>query len=205
MKLDHPLTEPQRQRLERTLGTLGRAHAAFEAKLLAFSQATAGRGALETQLGPARRTARVLPAAAAKVAHLEAELGRSQEKCRAAQAEAEAARQSALDAIRGAGYLIQTVCAPLLEQFRLGLAEALRAFCVNPAGTAAAIPDHGTELPALVRFLQRGQHVSRLAGPEEIEGLTFELSQTLRGILDGGDIWRLRNEAAVECLPRPRV
>ena len=69
---------------------------------------------------------------------------------------------------------------------------------MNPAGTAAAIPDHGTELPALVRFLQRGQHVSRLAGPEEIEGLTFELSQTLRGVLDGGDIWRLRGEVAVQ-------
>ena len=198
MKLDHPLTEPQRQRLERTLGTLQRAHAAFEAKLLAFSQATAERGVLETRLGTARRTARVLPAAAAKLAPLEAELGRSQEKCRAAQAEAEAARQSALDTIRDAGRLIQTVCAPLLEQFRLGLAEALRAFCVNPEGTAAAIPDHGTELPALVRFLQRGQHVSRLAGPEEIEGLTFELSQTLRAILEGGDIWRLRGETVIQ-------
>ena len=204
MKLAHPLIESQRQRLEGALGTLPRAHAAFEAKLLAFSQATAERGVLETLLATARRTARLLPAAAARVASIEAEIGRAREKCRAAQDEAETARQLALTAIRDAGHLIQMVCAPLLDQFKEGLAEALRAFCLNPESAAAAIPDHSTEFPALVRFLQRGQHVSRLAGPAEIEWLTFELSQTLRRILDGGDIWKLRNEAASECRPRSR-
>ena len=204
MKLVHPLTEPQRQRLEGALGTLQRAHAGFEAKLFAFSQTTADRGVLETMLATARRTARLLPSAAERVVSLEAEMGRVLEKCRAAQGEVETARQTVLAAIREAGYFIQTVCAPLLDQFKLGLTEALRAFCLNPEGTAAAIPDHGTEFPALVRFLQRGQHVSRAAVPEEIEWLTFELSQTLRCILDGGDIWKLRSEAALECLPRPR-
>ena len=200
MKLNAPLTEPQRQRLEKTLGTLQRAHAGFEAKLRAFSQATAERGVLETTLATARRTARVFPPAAAKVAGIEAEIARVKEKCQAAQAEAETARQLALDVIRDAGHLIQMVCAPLLEQFKFGLAEALRAFCVNPEDTAAAIPDHGTEFPALVRFLQRGQHVARTAGPEEIEWLAFELGQTLRCVLDGGDIWKLRSEAGIRCL-----
>ena len=198
MKLVHPLIEPQRQRLEGALGTLQRAHAAFEAKLIVFGQATAERGALETALAIARRTARLLPAATARAASLDAEIGRVHERCQAAQGEVEGARQAALAAIRDAGYLIQTVCAPLLDQFKEGLAEALRAFCLNPEGTAAAIPEHGTEFPALVRFLQRGQHVSRAASPEEIEWLTFELSQTLRLILDGGDIWKLRSEAAFQ-------
>ena len=224
------MTEPQRHRLEEALGTLQRAHAGFEGKLRAFSQATAERGVLESTLAAVRRSARVSPATGSKVAVAAAELGQANEKCQTAQGELESARQLALSAIRDAGHLIQTVCAPLLDQFKSELAEALRAFCLHPEGTAAAIPDHGTEFPALVRFLQRGQHVSRLAGPEgtvaaipdhatefpvlvrflqrgqhvartagpeEIEWLTFELGETLRRILDGGDIWKLRGEIAL--------
>ena len=197
MKLLHPLTEPQRHRLEEALGTLQRAHAGFEGKLRAFSRATAERGVLESTLAAVRRSARVSPATVSKVAVAAAELGQANEKCQTAQGELESARQLALSAIRDAGHLIQTVCAPLLDQFKSELAEALRAFCLHPEGTVAAIPDHATEFPVLVRFLQRGQHVARTAGPEEIEWLTFELGETLRRILDGGDIWKLRGEIAL--------
>jgi hypothetical protein len=194
MKLTHPLSDLQQQQLEDARAALQQAYAAFETSLRGFGQATADRGALETKLAVARKAARISPGLVARCEAVEAEFDRSQQKCAAAQRDLEAARRHALTVIREAGYLIQQTAAPLLDQFKDGLAEALRAFSVDPTRAAAAIPDHGTEYPTLVRFLQRGQHVSPHALPEEIEGLVGDLSETLRRMLAGEDVWQLRNE-----------
>ena len=194
MKLERLLTNKDRQRVEAALGSLQSTHSAYEAKLQNFCQITGYKAELEARHNAGVRSLSIAGKTAHDVAALRVQIGQVTEKRAAMQPELESARQNAVEAIRRAGHLIYTVCAPLRDQFKRRLADALRPFCWQPEGAASTIETHGTELPDLLRFLQRGQYISKTAGPQEIEWLSFELRQTLRCILDGGEIWKLRSE-----------
>lgn len=195
MKLPSPLTDAQRQRVQSALEKLTAAHPAFEAKLAAFATASAALESAERMLDAARHNATRFPADAARRDALAEQIGAVRQRRDAARHDMEAAHAVAVAAIQRAGQVVGKVCEPLLAQFRAGLTDALRPFYLKPTAVAAQITDR-SELPALRQFLSRGQFVTKHASAQEIEGLTGDLSQTLRRILDGSEIWNLRNRAA---------
>lgn len=191
MKLPAPLSDADRQRVQTALDKLTAAHPAFEGKLAAFATASAALESAERMLDAARHNASRFPADAARRDALAEQIGPVRQRRHAAKHEMEAAHAVAVAAIQRAGLVVGKVCAPLLTQFRAGLTDALRPFCADSAAVAAQITER-SELPALRQFLSRGQFVTKHTSAQEVEQLTFELGQTLQRILDGGEIWKLR-------------